>query len=76
MRGAYVVIYAEDEDAISILRVLHGARKWPPERDQQYADVGACPGFRHAKRFGRIAVIAASNSGAGSGAPTARSAAQ
>ncbi len=33
VRGAYVVIYAEDENAISILRVLHGARQWPPERN-------------------------------------------
>jgi len=31
--GGYVVIYAEDEDAISILRVLHAARQWPPERN-------------------------------------------
>ncbi len=29
----YLVIYAEDKDVISILRVLHGAQQWPPERD-------------------------------------------
>jgi len=29
----YLVIYAEAKDVISILRVLHGAQQWPPERD-------------------------------------------
>jgi toxin ParE1/3/4 len=29
----YLVIYAEDKDVISILRVLHGAQQWPPARD-------------------------------------------
>jgi toxin ParE1/3/4 len=29
----YVVIYTEDKTTISILRVLHGAQQWPPERD-------------------------------------------
>jgi plasmid stabilization system protein ParE len=29
----YLVIYTEDENAISILRVLHGAQQWRPERD-------------------------------------------
>jgi toxin ParE1/3/4 len=33
VRGNYIVIYAEDENAISVLRVLHGARQWPPESD-------------------------------------------
>jgi toxin ParE1/3/4 len=33
VRGNYLVIYIEDEKAISILRVLHGAQQWPPERD-------------------------------------------
>jgi toxin ParE1/3/4 len=28
----YLVVYAEDKDVISILRVLHGAQQWPPER--------------------------------------------
>jgi toxin ParE1/3/4 len=30
---SYVVIYTEDKTTISILRVLHGAQQWPPERD-------------------------------------------
>jgi toxin ParE1/3/4 len=29
----YLVIYAEDKDVISLLRVLHGAQQWPPARD-------------------------------------------
>jgi addiction module RelE/StbE family toxin len=33
VRGNYIVIYAEDENATSVLRVLHGARQWPPESD-------------------------------------------
>ena len=33
VRGNYVVIYTESQAAISILRVLHGAQQWPPERD-------------------------------------------
>jgi toxin ParE1/3/4 len=33
VRGNYLVIYAEDENAISVLRVLHGAQQWPPERE-------------------------------------------
>jgi toxin ParE1/3/4 len=33
VHGNYLVIYSEDEDTISILRVLHGAQQWPPERD-------------------------------------------
>lgn len=32
VRGNYLVIYAESKTAISILRVLHGAQQWPPER--------------------------------------------
>ena len=27
----YVVVYAEDNIAIRILRVLHAARQWPPD---------------------------------------------
>lgn len=30
VRSSYVVVYAADERAITILRVLHGARQWPP----------------------------------------------
>jgi len=30
---SYLVIDAEDKDGISILRILHGAQQWPPERD-------------------------------------------
>jgi addiction module RelE/StbE family toxin len=33
VRGNYLVIYTEDANAISILRVLHSAQQWPPERD-------------------------------------------
>jgi toxin ParE1/3/4 len=33
VRGNYLVIYTESQGAISILRVLHGAQQWPPERD-------------------------------------------
>ncbi len=29
----YLVIYVENKDVISILRVLHGAQQWPSERD-------------------------------------------
>ncbi|HEY1783164.1 MAG TPA: type II toxin-antitoxin system RelE/ParE family toxin [Roseiarcus sp.] len=32
VRSNYLVIYTESESAISILRVLHGAQQWPPER--------------------------------------------
>lgn len=32
VRTNYVVIYAEDARAISILRVLHAARQWPPSQ--------------------------------------------
>ncbi|MBT9369763.1 type II toxin-antitoxin system RelE/ParE family toxin [Rhizobium sp. CSW-27] len=31
VRSNYVVIYREDESAVSILRVLHAAQQWPPE---------------------------------------------
>jgi addiction module RelE/StbE family toxin len=31
VRTNYVVIYAEDDDTVTILRVLHTARQWPPE---------------------------------------------
>jgi toxin ParE1/3/4 len=30
VRPNYVVIYAEDARAITILRVLHAAQQWPP----------------------------------------------
>ena len=30
VRSTYVVVYAETERAVTILRVLHGARQWPP----------------------------------------------
>ena len=29
VRPNYVVIYAEDADTVTILRVLHAARQWP-----------------------------------------------
>lgn len=32
VRPNYVVIYAEDARAVSILRVLHAARQWPPDQ--------------------------------------------
>lgn len=31
VRSTYVVIYAENAEAVTILRVLHGAQQWPPE---------------------------------------------
>ena len=31
VRLNYVVVYTEDERAVTILRVLHAARQWPPE---------------------------------------------
>jgi toxin ParE1/3/4 len=33
VRNNYLGIYTEDENAISILRVLHDAQQWPPEPD-------------------------------------------
>jgi addiction module RelE/StbE family toxin len=30
IRPSYVVVYAEDDRAVVILRVLHTARQWPP----------------------------------------------
>jgi toxin ParE1/3/4 len=30
VRPNYVVIYVETEQAVTILRVLHAARQWPP----------------------------------------------
>lgn len=30
IRSNYVVVYAEDEQVIVILRVLHAAQQWPP----------------------------------------------
>lgn len=32
VRTNYIVIYVEDAHAVSILRVLHAARQWPPEQ--------------------------------------------
>lgn len=29
VRSNYIVVYAEDEFAVTILRVLHGAQQWP-----------------------------------------------
>lgn len=31
VRGNYVIIYSEDHQAVTILRVLHAAQLWPPE---------------------------------------------
>ncbi|MEX0921904.1 MAG: type II toxin-antitoxin system RelE/ParE family toxin [Rhodovibrionaceae bacterium] len=31
VRSTYVVVYTENTDAVTILRVLHGAQQWPPE---------------------------------------------
>jgi toxin ParE1/3/4 len=33
VRSNYVVVYAEDVRAVSILRVLHAAQQWPPEQE-------------------------------------------
>lgn len=33
VRSSYVVVYAADARAVTILRVLHGAQQWPPVRD-------------------------------------------
>ena len=30
VRSNYVVVYAEDADTVTILRVLHAAQQWPP----------------------------------------------
>lgn len=30
IRPNYIVVYAEDDRAVVILRVLHAARQWPP----------------------------------------------
>lgn len=30
VRSNYLVVYAEDARAVTILRVLHGAQQWPP----------------------------------------------
>jgi len=32
VRPNYVVVYAEDARAVTILRVLHAAQRWPPAR--------------------------------------------
>ncbi len=33
VRTNYVIVYAEDARTVSILRVLHAARQWPPEQE-------------------------------------------
>jgi toxin ParE1/3/4 len=33
VRRNYVIIYAEDARAVSILRVLHAAQQWPPTQE-------------------------------------------
>jgi toxin ParE1/3/4 len=33
VRTNYVVVYMENEQTVSILRVLHAARQWPPDRE-------------------------------------------
>lgn len=33
VRSNYVVVYAEAPQAVTILRVLHAARQWPPTPD-------------------------------------------
>jgi addiction module RelE/StbE family toxin len=30
VRSNYIVVYAEDSHALTILRVLHAAQQWPP----------------------------------------------
>ena len=30
VRSNYIVVYAEDTDTVTILRVLHAAQQWPP----------------------------------------------
>ena len=35
VRSNYVVVYAENAHAISILRVLHAAQQWPPVQEDQ-----------------------------------------
>ena len=30
IRPSYIVVYAEDDRAVVILRVLHAAQQWPP----------------------------------------------
>ena len=29
VRSNYIVVHAEDADAVTVLRVLHGAQPWP-----------------------------------------------
>ena len=33
VRRNYIVVYAEDARAVTILRVLHAAQQWPPTPD-------------------------------------------
>jgi addiction module RelE/StbE family toxin len=33
VRSNYVVIYAEDARAVTVLRVLHAAQQWPPTQE-------------------------------------------
>ena len=30
VRSNYIVIYAEDAQAVTVLRILHAAQQWPP----------------------------------------------
>ncbi|RRU13532.1 type II toxin-antitoxin system RelE/ParE family toxin [Stenotrophomonas sp. 278] len=32
VRSNYIVVYTEDAASVRILRVLHAARQWPPDR--------------------------------------------
>lgn len=32
VRSNYIVVYAERDGEVTILRVLHGARRWPPAK--------------------------------------------
>jgi plasmid stabilization system protein ParE len=33
VRPNYVVIYTEDQERVTILRVLHAAQQWPPAEE-------------------------------------------
>jgi toxin ParE1/3/4 len=38
VRSNYVVVYVFDATAVTILRVLHAARKWPPAGEEENSD--------------------------------------
>jgi toxin ParE1/3/4 len=38
VRSNYVVVYLFDARAVTILRVLHAARKWPPSGEEENGD--------------------------------------